>query len=174
MKRKEVSIENAPCVWHEAHVMQVFKVVAFYGFDKMQDISMFCSLTREFYDWANRNVIVRALVIRFCKQKEKRVYYGFFAKSCLPTSALLKLHNSIELRGISFKKSVIASSITEVSYCAILNDALVAHVRAGKYFVNNAEKKTFASSWLTVRIEPVFEENNLERLKKIKFYASKL
>ena len=44
MKRK-ASLESIECVssydWTEDHVMQVFKVLIFYGFDNMTDISMF-------------------------------------------------------------------------------------------------------------------------------------
>ena len=62
MKRERVFLDASPIFWN-GNIISVFKIVAYYGFDNMQDISMFSTISKYFYDWMNDNVIARGILI---------------------------------------------------------------------------------------------------------------
>lgn len=62
MKREREFLDASPIFWN-GNIISVFKIVAYYGFDNMQDISMFSTISKYFYDWMNENVIARGILI---------------------------------------------------------------------------------------------------------------
>lgn len=61
MKREREFLDASPIFWN-GNIISVFKIVAYYGFDNMQDISMFSTISKYFYDWMNDNVIARGIL----------------------------------------------------------------------------------------------------------------
>lgn len=170
MKRKEVpeSIE----LTFTASQWQVFKLIAFYGFDNMTDISMFCSITKSFYAWANTNVIIRCVAFCFVKQYKSKPTQLVYVNQPYPSRALLLLHPKIHVMGFSFIEPLYDEQIEEVLFNVIYNNYPLIAVRFGR----ESPEYTFEGFELQSFIEPsiVKRRSNFGDgpIERVEFYAS--
>lgn len=158
MKRKIVSEEYSSHFLNKEYILNVFKIVAFYGFDNMKDICIFSMISKSFYDWTNQNVILRGLFLDFYKFKTEVidcVFYDF----AFPRLSLLKLHDRILLYCIEFDYELNSHAINELSLTGISKNRLILRVRFGKESRHLYETVT-EDSYMNPILE--FKENRIE------------
>ena len=69
------------------NIISVMKVVAHYGFDNMQDLSVFSRISKYFYNWMNQNVIARGILILAVYERE--TYFKTILNYPFPRLSLL-------------------------------------------------------------------------------------
>lgn len=132
MKRSRESGEFPTTHWNEDFVINVFKVVAYYGFDDMDDIAMFCSIKKSFYDWAERYLFERCLTITTIVTEIYADYNIFQIKRFFPRKSLLICKNRIILKCISFIEPIRYGCLYHASFTVIVNGEPVYYCYYGK------------------------------------------
>lgn len=140
MKRSRESGEFPTTHWNEDFVINVFKVVAYYGFDDMDDIAMFCSIKKSFYDWAERYLFERCLTIATVIQERYADYNVFQIKRFFPRKSLLICKNQIILKSLSFIEPLEYERLYHASFTVIVNGEPVYY---SYYGINGLRYKTF-------------------------------
>lgn len=139
MKRSRES-EFPTIHWNEDYVISVFKMVAYYGFDNMDDIAMFCSIKKSFYDWAEKYVFERCLTIATIIQKEYADHNVFQVKRFFPRKSLLICKNQISLKCLSFIIPIRKQCLYYASFTVIVNGQPVYYC---SYGIDGISYKTF-------------------------------
>lgn len=119
MKRSRESEEFVD--WNEVYVLQVFKIVAYYGFDNMDDIAMFCSIKKSFYDWAEKYLFERCLTITTGVQERYADYTIFQIGRFFPRKSLLICKNQIILKYLTFINPIRKQCLHHASFTVIVN-----------------------------------------------------
>lgn len=153
MKRKIVSEENF--ILNEEYVIRVFKIVAFYGFDTMDELSLFSTISKSFYDWMNQHVLLRGVFI------DSDVNDYICNNFAFPRPSLLKTKKKIFLYRVEY--SMEFKDNFKMSFFGIAKDRLIYHV----YYDSGVFKYDTLSYF-----KPSFDIQYLEDVMKFKFYAN--
>lgn len=169
MKRKIESLaENL--IWN-GNIISVFKIVAYHGFDNMQDISMFSTISKYFYDWMNENVIIRCTYFKFVKilKTVPAPEYHYFVYA-FPRLSLLKI-KEILVDTIHFLEPQYSSNIEEFSIRVIFPiTKRYFVVRFGRESDDIHMIASDLSDYFIPRLEFIRNENRL-KFVKIKFFV---
>jgi hypothetical protein len=164
MKRSIESEEFSTIHWNEDYVISVFKIVAYYGFDTMDDIAMFCSIKKSFYDWAERYVFERCLTITTAIQERYADYNVFQVRRFFPRKSLLICKNRILLKTLRFINHIRKQCLYHASFTVIVNGEPVYNFYYG---IDGLNYKTFTFNDYVVP-GAKFDMNN-QLVSKIRF-----
>lgn len=173
MKRGFDEVESTPPVraaldpYTGTRGLEICKIILFYGFDRMMDISMFASISKELYRWANEHVIQRVTTIVFVKQVSFKPFQLIECKRPFPRESLLKYHKHLLVKRVVFDPPISRIVIEECSLTVFANDYPLVYVRFGRED-NHYHYTIFEHAhWLGSTIEK--GENEGDRVKTLRF-----